>query len=147
MSTNVLSARDIRRKWHLIDAKNRGLGRLATEAAIFLMGKNKPQYVPYLDNGDNVVVVNAAKVKVSGNKETQKKYIHHSGYPGGLRVETLASLRERKPEDIVIHAVRGMLPGTKLGRQMVKKLHVYSGPEHPFKKQLITEEKAKGEKE
>lgn len=146
MSTNVLSAREIRRAWHLIDAKNRGLGRLATEATTFLMGKNKPQYVPFLDIGDNVVVVNAAKVKVSGNKETQKKYVRHSGYPGGLREETLASLRERRPENVIIHAVKGMLPGTKLGRQMIKKLHVFAGSEHPFKKQVKSEVESKEEK-
>jgi large subunit ribosomal protein L13 len=141
MSTNNLSAREIQRQWHLMDAKNQTLGRLATDIAKLLMGKNKANYVPYLDLGDNVVVVNAAKVKVSGKKETQKKYYRHSGYPGGLKTETLAEVRAEKPEQLVIHAVKGMIPHTKLGRQMIKKLHVFAETTHPFKKQVKTENK------
>lgn len=139
MSTNVVSAKDIKRSWYLIDAKNEVLGRLATDAATILMGKKKPQYVPYLDMGDNVVVINAAKVKVTGRKEAEKKYVRHSGYPGGLKTETLAQLRERRPADIITHAVKGMLPKSKLGKGMIKKLHVFSGTDHPFKKQFKTE--------
>lgn len=136
MSTNSVSAKDIKREWHLIDAKNQVLGRLATEVAKILMGKNKPNYVPYLDMGDNVVVINAVKVITTGKKEQQKSYVRHSGYPGGLKVEQLAKVRENKPEQIIIHAVKGMIPKTRLGRQMVKKLHVFAGSEHPFKRQL-----------
>ncbi|MCL5784946.1 MAG: 50S ribosomal protein L13 [Patescibacteria group bacterium] len=136
MSTNRLTASEIQRKWHLIDAKNQPLGRLASGIAQVLMGKNKPNFVPYLDTGDNVVVVNAAKVKVTGKKEQQKLYIRHSGYPGGLRTETLAQVREKKPAELITHAVKGMVPRTKLGRQMIKKLHVFSGGEHPFKDKI-----------
>lgn len=136
MSTNKVSAKDIQRNWHLIDAKNKILGRLATEAATILMGKNKSNFVPYLDMGDNIVVINASKIKVTGKKEEQKKYVRHSGFPGGLRVEKLGGLRSRKPEDVIIHAVRGMIPKTKLGRQMLLKLHVFEGSEHPFKHKL-----------
>lgn len=147
MSTNIVSVKDIKRSWHLIDAKNAVLGRLATEVATILMGKKKPQYVPYLDLGDNVVVINAAKVRVTGRKETEKKYVRHSGYPGGLRTETLAEVRERKPEEIINHAVKGMLPKNKLGTQMIKKLHVFAASDHPFKKQVNEKEEIKDEKE
>lgn len=140
MSTNKVSAKEIKRAWHLLDAKTMVLGRLATEVATKLIGKNKPNFVPYLDMGDNVVVINAAKVKVTGKKESQKVYVRHSGYPGGLKVETLSDLRQRKPEEVIIHAVAGMVPKTKLGRQMIKKLHVFAGSTHPFKKELKVEE-------
>lgn len=139
MSTNSVSAKDIKREWHLIDAKNKILGRLSTDVAKLLTGKNKPSFVPYLDMGDNVVVINASKVKVTGKKETQKRYIRHSGYPGGFKEEKLEQLRERKPEEIITHAVKGMVPKTKLGRVMLKKLHVYPGSTHPFKKELKEE--------
>lgn len=142
MSTNSVSVKEIHRDWHLIDAKNKILGRLATEVATKIIGKNKPNFVPYLDMGDNVVVINASKVKVTGKKELQKKYIRHSGYPGGYKEETLAKLRERNPEEIIVHAVKGMVPGTKLGRQMIKKLHVFAGGTHPFKKELKEVENA-----
>lgn len=127
MSTNVLSAKDIQRQKHTIDASGKILGRLATEVATLLMGKKKPQFVPYLDTGDFVVVTNASQVKVSGKKMSQKKYVRHSGYPRGLKVETFDKLLIRKPEYIIEHAVKGMLPGSKLGRQMIKKLRVYAG--------------------
>ncbi|MBI2039989.1 50S ribosomal protein L13 [Candidatus Microgenomates bacterium] len=129
MSTNKLSAKNIQRQKHIVDASGKILGRLATEVAKILMGKNKPQYVPYLDIGDYVMVTNAAKIKVSGKKETQKVYIRHSGYPGGLKTETFDKLLIRKPEYIIEHAVKGMLPHNKLGRQMIKKLKVYAGEE------------------
>lgn len=141
MSTNKLSAKEIKRSWHLLDAKNKILGRLSTEIAKLLMGKNKVNYVPYLDMGDNVVVINAESIAVTGKKEAQKKYDRYSGYQGGRRVETFKELKERRPEEILIHAVRGMLPKTKLAEGMIKKLHVYRGSEHPFKKQLAGKEK------
>jgi large subunit ribosomal protein L13 len=136
MSTNVLSAKDIKRDWHLIDAKNQPLGRLATGVVKILSGKTKPNFVPYLDLGDFVVVINADQIKVSGKKELDKKYFRFSGFPGGLREETLSFLRKRKPEEIIFHAVKGMLPKNRLGRQMLKKLHVFAGSDHPFKRQL-----------
>lgn len=124
MSTNVLSAKDIKRETHTIDASGKILGRLATDVAKLLMGKNKPNFVPYLDNGDFVVVTNASKVKVTGKKSTQKKYIRHSGFPGGLKVETYDKLLVRRPEAIIEHAVKGMLPKNRLGRVMIRKLKV-----------------------
>lgn len=129
MSTNVLSAKNIQRQKHTIDATGRILGRLATEAATLLMGKKNPKFVPYLDTGDIVIVTNASKVKVSGKKATQKTYTRHSGFPGGLKVETFDKLMQRRPEYIIEHAIKGMLPHNKLGRQMIKKLKVYTGEE------------------
>lgn len=136
MSTNVVSAKSIQRKWHLINAKNQILGRLSTEIATILMGKNKPEYVPYLDMGDNVVVINASSVKTTGKKESQKRYVRHSGYPGGLKVESLAKVREIKPEKVIISAVSGMIPKSKLGKKIVRKLHVFAGAQHTFEAQL-----------
>ncbi len=136
MSTNSLSAKAIKRNWHLIDANGQILGRLATDVATKLMGKNKPEFVPYLDTGDFVVVTNAAKVKITGKKAEQKKYIHHSGYPGGYKEESFARLIIRRPEEVIKHAVWGMLPKTKLGKKMITKLHIYPGSEHEFKNQL-----------
>lgn len=128
MSTNKLSAKNIKREKHIIDASGKVLGRLATEVATFLMGKNKASFVPYLDTGDLVVVVNASKVKVTGKKMIQKKYVRHSGYPGGLKVETFDKMIVRKPEYIIEHAVKGMLPQNRLGKKMIKKLNVFAGP-------------------
>ncbi|MBU1000587.1 50S ribosomal protein L13 [Patescibacteria group bacterium] len=128
MSTNVVSAKNIKRESHVIDASGKILGRLATEIATILMGKNKNKFVPYLDMGDFIVVTNAGKVKVTGKKMKDKKYIRHSGYPGGLRVETFDKMIIRKPEYIIEHAVKGMLPHNKLGRQMIKRLKVFAGP-------------------
>lgn len=132
MSTNSVSAKDIKRNWKLIDAKDKILGKVAVEAATMLMGKNKPSYVPYLDMGDFVVVINAASVQVTGKKSSQKTYARHSGYPGGLKVETLSKLKERRPQEVIRHAVWGMVPKGKLGRQMIKKLHIFSGSTHDF---------------
>lgn len=126
MSTNVVSIKNIKREKHVIDASGKILGRLATEVATILMGKNKPNYVPYLDMGDYVVVTNAAKVKLTGKKKTQKKYIRHSGYPGGLKSETFDKMILRKPEYVIEHAVKGMLPHSKLGNKMIKKLKVFA---------------------
>lgn len=136
MSTNVLSSKDIKREWHEIDASGKILGRLATDVAKILMGKNKVNYVPYLDNGDYVVILNASKVKVTGKKEDQKLYTRHSGYPGGLKREPFNKLINRRPTAIIEHAVWGMLPKNRLGRQMIKKLKVFPGSEHPYKKNL-----------
>ena len=119
------------RGWHIIDADGRVLGRVATVAARLLQGKHKPIYTPFLDTGDHVVVVNAAKVRLTGRKEEQKIYRQHSGYEGGLREERARLVRQRRPERLVEDAVRGMLPKTKLGEAMYRKLKVYSGPSHP----------------
>lgn len=129
MSTNKLSIKDIKREKHIIDASGKILGRLATEVATILMGKKKPQFVPYLDTGDFVVVTNAAQVQLSGKKMQTKTYTRHSGYPGGLKVETFDKLIIRRPEFIIEHAVSGMLPHNRLGRQMIKKLTVFAGEE------------------
>ncbi len=129
--TSVPSIDSIERQWYLVDAENQTLGRLATEVASVLRGKNKASYTPHLDTGDFVVVVNADKVRVSGNKPQQKLYRRHSGRPGGMKVETFAHLQERLPERIVEKAIKGMLPHNALGRQMFRKLKVYKGAEHP----------------
>jgi large subunit ribosomal protein L13 len=118
-------------RWHIIDAEGQVLGRLATLAARLLQGKNKPTYTPFIDTGDHVVVVNAAKVKLTGRKEDQKIYRQHSGYEGGLREERARLVRARKPEKLVEDAVHGMLPKTKMGAAMYRKLKVYAGPDHP----------------
>jgi large subunit ribosomal protein L13 len=118
-------------RWHIIDAADQVLGRLATDASRLLQGKHKPSYTPFIDTGDHVVVVNAAKVKLTGRKEDQKIYRQHSGYEGGLREERARLVRQRKPEKLVEDAVRGMLPKTKLGEAMYRKLKVYAGPDHP----------------
>ena len=133
--TSVPSIDSIDRQWYLVDAENQTLGRLATEVASVLRGKNKATYTPHLDTGDFVVVVNADKVKVSGSKPEQKLYRRHSGRPGGMKVETFAHLQERLPERIVEKAIKGMLPHNALGRQMYRKLKVYKGAEHPHSAQ------------
>jgi len=119
------------RQWFLVDAENQTLGRLASEVAQVLRGKNKPNYAPHLDTGDFVVIVNAEKVKVSGNKATQKVYRRHSGRPGGMKTESFAALQARLPERIIEKAIKGMLPHNALGRQLFRKLKVYKGVEHP----------------
>jgi large subunit ribosomal protein L13 len=133
MSTLIASAEQIADSthWHVIDADGQVLGRLATAAARLLQGKHKAIYTPFLDTGDHVVVVNAAKVKLTGRKEDQKIYRQHSGYEGGLREERARLVRQRKPERLVEEAVHGMLPKTKLGAAMYRKLKVYAGPDHP----------------
>ena len=122
---------DITRTWYVIDADDVPLGRLASEIAQVLRGKNKPTYAPHFDGGDFVIVLNAEKVHVSGSKETDKIYYRHSGYPGGLRARPLSEIREKQPERLIESAVRGMLPHNRLGRQMFRKLKVYAGPDHP----------------
>jgi large subunit ribosomal protein L13 len=133
MATFIPSAAQVAAgiRWHVLDADNRVLGRIATVAARLLQGKHKPTYTPFLDDGDHVVVVNAAKVRLTGRKEDQKIYRQHSGYEGGLRERRARLVRERHPERLVEDAVRGMLPKTKLGDAMYRKLKVYAGPDHP----------------
>jgi len=122
---------DIERVWHLVDATDLPLGRLASTVAQLLRGKHKPIYAPHVDTGDFVVVINAEHVAVTSDKSQSKIYYRHSGYPGGIKAETFESLMERRPEAVVERAVRGMLPKNKLGRKMIKKLKVYAGAEHP----------------
>ncbi len=136
MKTYATKASDVERRWHLIDAAGQTLGRLASKIARLLMGKHKPIYAPYLDTGDYVVVINAAKVRVTGKKAREKIYYRHSGYPGGLRAVTLSEMLARHPTQVIGHAVKGMLPDTDLGRRMLKKLKVYAGEDHPHKAQL-----------
>jgi len=131
MKTAIPSPEEIKRQWHLIDAQDAVLGRVASKAAMLLMGKHKPSYTAFLDTGDHVVVINAAKVRLTGNKEQEKIYRSHSGYPGGLIEKTARRVRETRPAKMVEDAVQGMLPKTKLGKQMYRKLKVYAGPKHP----------------
>jgi len=133
--TYVPTKGSFEQKWYVIDAENQRLGRLATVAATILRGKNKPTYSPHMDTGDFVVIVNADKVSVTGNKRTQKLYRRHSGRPGGMKVETFDKLQKRIPERIVEQAIRGMLPKNSLGRQLFTKLKVYAGPDHPHQAQ------------
>ena len=135
MKTAIPSPEDIVRHWHLIDAEEAVLGRIATKAARILMGKHKPSYTPFLDTGDHVIVVNAAKVKLTGHKEEQKLYRRHSGYPGGLTETSARKVRETRPVRMVEEEVQGMLPKSKLGKQMYRKLQVYAGPKHPHEAQ------------
>ena len=130
MATYVATKDSIERKWLVIDAEGMVLGRLATEVAKLLRGKHKPTYTPFLDTGDNVIVINASKVILTGNKLDDKKYRHHSGFPGGLKEVDYRTLMAKNPEKALELAVKGMLPKNSLGRQMFRKLHVYAGPEH-----------------
>ena len=131
MRSFVPTAGSVERQWHVIDAQGKVLGRVATEAARLLQGKHKAIYTPYIDTGDHVVIVNAAAVKVTGRKEEQKLYRYHSGYEGGVRQERLKEVRAKQPTRIVEEAVRGMLPKTKMGEAMWRKLKVYAGDKHP----------------
>jgi large subunit ribosomal protein L13 len=135
MPTEIPKLHDLDRKWYVIDAKGVVLGRLATTAARVLTGKHKPIYTPFLDTGDHVVVINAANVHLTGRKEEGKQYRHHTGYMGGLKAASAGSVRRRHPIRIVEEAVRGMLPKTKLGRAMFRKLKVYAGADHPHRAQ------------
>ena len=130
MKTYMANPDKIERKWYVVDAEGCTLGRLASEVAKVLRGKNKPEYTPHIDTGDYVIVVNAEKVKVTGKKLQQKVYYNHSDYVGGMRETTLAELLAKKPEKVIELAVKGMLPKGPMGRDMIKKLHVYAGPEH-----------------
>lgn len=128
--TKTISAKGIERKWFIVDAEDVVLGRMCSTISKVLQGKHKAAYTPNIDNGDHVIVINAEKVKLTGNKWDQKQYITYSGYPGGQKSKTAKQIRDRKPEHIIEKAVKGMLPRTKLGRQMYKKLHVFAGAEH-----------------
>ncbi|MDP9264548.1 MAG: 50S ribosomal protein L13 [Chloroflexota bacterium] len=142
--THAVKASEIERRWRVVDADGETLGRLATRIAVILRGKHKPTFSMHLDVGDPVIVVNAAKIRVTGKKLTDKQYIRHSGYPGGLKSETLERLLKRRPEEVVRRAVRGMLPQNRLGEKTVRKLHVYAGPDHPHaaqKPRQLAEEK------
>lgn len=130
MKSFMASPSTIERKWYVVDATGHTLGRLSSEIASILRGKNKPIYTPHMDTGDYVVVVNADKIKVTGKKLEQKIYYSHSDYVGGMKKQTLKEKLEKKPEDVIYLAVKGMLPKGPLGRAMIKKLHVYAGPEH-----------------
>ncbi len=136
MKTYSTKAKDVEHRWHVIDASGKTLGKLATQVANLLMGKHKPIYVPYLDTGDFVIVLNATKVKVTGKKPKQKTYYRHSGYPGGIKAETYEELMATHPTRIIEHAVKGMLPHNRLGRAMFKKLKVYAGDSHPHQAQV-----------
>jgi large subunit ribosomal protein L13 len=135
MSTEFPSKNGVNRQWHVIDAQDVVLGKLASKAAMLLMGKTKPTYTPFLDAGDHVIVINAAKVKVTGRKEEDKVYRHFTGYPGGLVEKSLKRVRAEKPVRLVEDAIFGMLPKTKLGKQMYRKLKVYAGDKHPHSAQ------------
>ncbi|MDQ4148963.1 MAG: 50S ribosomal protein L13 [Actinomycetota bacterium] len=133
--THSVKASEIQRQWWILDAENVVLGRLASQAAHILRGKHKPSFTPHLDNGDHVVIINAAKVKLTGNKLSDKVWYRHSNYPGGLRALRYADLVEERPEVVVEKAVKGMLPRNRLGRAMASKLNVYAGPDHPHEAQ------------
>ena len=142
MKTFNTKASDINRDWQVIDASDKVLGRLASEVAQILRGKNKPIYVPHLDTGDFVIVVNAEKIRITGNKSAQKVYYKHSGYPGGLRAISYEKIMDKFPARVIEHAVRGMLPKNTLGRAMFRKLKVYEGPTHPHGAQVKTNSRA-----
>lgn len=131
MRTHTVKAGDIAGEWYVIDADNRPLGRLATEAAVILRGKHRPDFSPHLDLGDHVVIINAEKIHLSGNKSEQKVYYSYSGYQSGLKVKNIQDVMEKDPTSVVIHAVRGMLPKNRLGRKLLGKLKVYTGAKHP----------------
>lgn len=144
MGSYMAKAEEVKKEWWVIDASNHILGRLAAEVASILRGKRKPIFTPNVDTGDFVVIVNAEKITVTGNKLTDKIYHHHSGYPGGLRSVSLEKLLQDKPESVIEKAVWGMLPKNSIGRQMIKKLKVYAGPEHPHQAQQPKALKVRG---
>jgi len=131
MKTYTAKPGEIQREWFVVDADGKTLGRLATQIADRLRGKGKPAYTPHVDTGDFVIVVNAEKISVSGNKRAEKRYYRHSGYPGGIKSRTLEEMLERRPEEVIRLAVKGMLPRNRLARKQLTKLKVYAGPEHP----------------
>jgi len=137
--TYAVKTADIKREWRVVDADGATLGRLATRIATMLRGKHRATFSTHIDTGDPVIVLNAAKIKVTGRKLQAKQYVRHSGYPGGMRTESLERLLARRPEEVIRRAVRGMLPQNRLGEQMIRKLHVYAGAEHPHAAQRPTE--------
>jgi len=138
MKTYIPKTDEIEKRWYAVDLEGEVLGRAATRIARILRGKTKPMFTPHMDVGDYVIVLNAEKVLLTGRKETDKTYFRYSGYPGGAKTESVAKLRQRRPEDIVRHAVRGMLPKNRLGRRLLTKLHVYAGSDHPHAAQQPT---------
>lgn len=147
MKTYSTKATDIKREWWVVDAADKTLGRVATEAANLLMGKHKTLYAPYIDTGDYVVVINAAKVRVTGRKADQKTYYRYSGYPGGLKSNSLKELLNKDPARVIEHAVKGMLPHDTLGRAMFKKLKVYAGDVHPHQAQSPVPRPSRGRRQ
>jgi large subunit ribosomal protein L13 len=141
MKTYSVKSGDIERQWHVIDASGKTLGRLASEAAIILLGKNKPTFSNHINVGDYVVVINAAKIKVTGNKDTQKMYYRHSNYPGGLVSVKYSDMLKTHPDRVITFAVKGMIPRNRLGRQIMGRLKVYAGAEHPHQAQIGKSEK------
>jgi large subunit ribosomal protein L13 len=139
MSTLFPSKTNLQRRWYVLDAQDIVLGRLATKVAMMLMGKHKPTYTPFIDTGDHVVVINADKVRLTGNKEEDKNYYRHTGYPGGLKTTTAKKMRQTRPERMIELAIQGMLPKSKMGKQMYRKLNVYAGPKHPHQAQQPAE--------
>ena len=137
--TYAVKSSEIQREWRVIDADGQTLGRLATRIAVLLRGKHRPTFSTHIDTGDPVIVLNASKIKVTGRKLQAKQYVRHSGYPGGMRTESLERLLARRPEEVIRRAVRGMLPQNRLGEQMMRKLHVYAGADHPHAAQRPTE--------
>jgi len=135
VKTVVPKKEDVQEKWYILDAQNQVLGRLASQIAVLLRGKHRPDFTPHLDLGDHVVVINAEKVMLTGNKVAKKTYTRYSGYPGGLTVQNVDTVLKKHPERVIMHAVKGMLPKNSLGRKMLKKLRVYAGPEHPHQAQ------------
>ena len=135
MSSFIQKPAEVERKWYVVDAEGKTLGRMASEVAAILRGKNKPTFTPHVDCGDYIIVINAEKVAVTGKKRQENIYKRHTGYPGGLRELTFEQLLEKHPEEVVKHAIKGMMPTGKLGRQMYKKLKVYAGPEHKHEAQ------------
>ena len=135
MKSYIAKPQEVERKWYILDAEGQTLGRLASEAASILRGKKKPIYTPHVDCGDYVIIINAEKIEVTGKKRKEKIYKRHTGYPGGLKEITFEKLLARKPEEILRHAVKGMLPKGPLGREMAKKLKIYAGPEHKHEAQ------------
>jgi len=135
VKTIVPKVEAVQKHWYLIDGDNQVLGRLASQIALILRGKHKPEYSPHLDLGDHVVVINAEKIRVTGQKNDQKQYTRYTGYPGGLRTLTLKNLMQKNPEKVLFKAVKGMLPKNRLGRKMATKVRIYCGPEHPHEAQ------------
>ena len=135
MKTYSLKVKDVQKKWYIVDADGKTLGRLASQVAAVLRGKRKPTFTPHMDMGDNVIVVNAEKVQLTGRKAEQKEYYRHSGYPGGIKVAAFSDLIKNKPERVINIAVKGMLPHNRLGRVIIKHLKVYRGPDHPHESQ------------
>lgn len=139
MKTYLAKPQEVERKWYVVDATDQVVGRLATKVATILRGKHKPTYTPNVDTGDYVIIINADKVRLTGNKENKKEYVHHTGYPGGRRVTSFRQMMDKHPERVLEHAIKGMLPHNTLGRQMYRKLRVYAGQEHNHAAQMPEE--------